>query len=116
MSSVPAKATNGPGKGVEVRAFQDSLREALFDGVTPADAKEIVQGVVKRAKAGDPAAVKMFFEYVLGGAAPKQAVQNNYYPPPAEPTKTRPGGKSRLAVYADRAARGEELNHDDDES
>ena len=53
------------------------LREAVFNGISEGDVKEIVQNLVQRAKDGDPQAVRSVFEYVLGGRnAPESITQN----------------------------------------
>jgi hypothetical protein len=50
----------------------------VFDGVSEQDVKEIVEGIVKRAKEGDKVAIKQVHDYLLGGGV-KTAIQNNYY-------------------------------------
>lgn len=50
-----------------VSKWQSDLRSAMFDGITAGDVKAIVAKMVANAKAGDPAAIKMVFDYVLGG-------------------------------------------------
>jgi hypothetical protein len=66
------------------------LREAMFDAVTEADIQAIVKHLVEKAKKGDPAALKMVFEYLLGGPkGPVTMTQNNLYlDPPAERPRT----------------------------
>lgn len=51
-----------------VSKWQSDLRAAMFDGITAGDVKAIVTRMVTNAKNGDPAAIKMVFDYVLGGA------------------------------------------------
>lgn len=38
-----------------------ALRAAMLDGIGAADVAEVVALVTRRAKAGDPAAIKLFF-------------------------------------------------------
>ncbi len=50
-----------------VAKWQNDLRASVFDGVTAGDIKAIVTKLIANAKAGDPVAVKLVFDYVLGG-------------------------------------------------
>lgn len=61
----------------EEKTFQASLREAMFDGVTTGDAKEIVQSIVASAKSGDKQSQKMFFDYLCGAQDKPQNVTVN---------------------------------------
>lgn len=61
----------------ETVAWQQSLRQAAFDAISEQDVKEIFTGVVKRAKEGDAAAIKIVCEYLLGGRAAPNVVVNN---------------------------------------
>jgi hypothetical protein len=64
----------------EEQTFQATLRQAAFDGVTEADVTEVVKAIVAKAKAGDPTATKMFFDYVLGAKAkPTKIIVNNHF-------------------------------------
>jgi streptomycin 6-kinase len=53
----------------EVGSWQASMRAALFDGVTEGDVTEIVQSVVKKAKAGDIKAADFLFRWTIGQQA-----------------------------------------------
>jgi hypothetical protein len=60
--------------------YQAQLRLAVYDGVKESDVKAIVEGIVQRAKAGDPAATKLFFDQILGAKVrPTQIVVNNTF-------------------------------------
>ncbi len=48
----------------EENCYQAKLRAAVYDGVSETDVQEIVKGIVARAKAGDPAAQKLFFAQI----------------------------------------------------
>ena len=55
----------------EEMTYQARIRQAVFDGVTEADAKAVVQKIVEKAKAGDEKAQRMFLDYLAGfGTAP----------------------------------------------
>jgi hypothetical protein len=102
-----------------VAPWVQKLRAAMFDAITETDIQEIVKNLVKRAKDGDPGAVKMLFDYVLGGRqASTQAAtietQNNLILPPPRPTRARPGSRQKVLAMAERAQKGLSLNHDDD--
>lgn len=105
--SLTTQTSNVPAE----QAMQNKLRQAIFDGVKEQDVKDVVQGIVKRAKDGDQQAMKYFFEYILGGkSGPSKSVQNNFY---MGDDDDQPDGESamadasdRLEVMATRAARG----------
>lgn len=64
----------------EEQCYQAQLRSAVFDGVSEADVKEIVKGIIDKAKAGDKNAQKIFFEHILGNKTkPTQIVVNNTF-------------------------------------
>ena len=48
-------------------AWQAALRQAAFDAVNEADIKAIFTNIVKKAKEGDPASVRIVCDYLLGG-------------------------------------------------
>ena len=50
-----------------VKDWQMDLRQAMFDAVTDGDVREIVQGLIKRAKEGDIGATKLLLTYLVGG-------------------------------------------------
>lgn len=54
----------------EVRIWQESMRAALFNGVTEGDMAEIVRGLVASAKKGDMKATDMLFKWTMGQPAP----------------------------------------------
>jgi hypothetical protein len=64
----------------EEQCYQAQLRAAVYDGVKESDVKEIVQGIVQRAKEGDASAQKLFFDQILGAKTkPTQIVVNNHF-------------------------------------
>jgi hypothetical protein len=86
----------------EEMTYQARIRAAVFDGVTEADAKAVVQKIVEKAKAGDEKAQRMFLDYLAGfGASPtKITVVQNYgsVAEAAEAERARSGAKSRQAT------------------
>lgn len=50
----------------EIVEWMDSLRAAIFDAVTESDVRDIVRGLVAKAKEGDRAAVQTLFTYCIG--------------------------------------------------
>lgn len=58
----------------EVRYWQESMRAALYNGVTEADMAEIVKGLVASAKKGDLKAADMLFKWTMGQPAPQVLV------------------------------------------
>lgn len=101
---------------VQIAEWQDELRQAMFDGIQADDVKDIVQGIVKRAKEGDDRACRTLFEYVLAarrGQPQIHATQVNHYPP-GGPTGHPPGTKGKVKMLQARASRGEDLHHGDD--
>ena len=67
------------GQLAEEQTYQSKLRQAVFDAVSESDVKDIVEGIVEKAKAGDEKATKMVFDYVLGSSQPVSLTQNNYH-------------------------------------
>jgi len=99
----------------EADTHQAKLRKAVVDAVAQADVKEVVEGILTRAKEGDKAAIEQLFKHILTGGA-TTLVQNNYYvnEDPTKPTKKRPGTKGKLDMLAARAASGGPLFDDED--
>ncbi len=60
----------------EPETYQAKLRAAVFDGVSEADVADVVKSITAKAKAGDPQATKLFFDFVLGSK--KQVTVNNF--------------------------------------
>lgn len=89
----------------EQHTAQAKLRAAVFNAVGESDVKDIVKGIVERAKSGDKEATKYFFDYILGGRV-TTAVQQNVYvdgrSEPDEPTDAKPGSPEKVALMADR--------------
>lgn len=88
-----------------------AMRQAAMDAIKPDDIKEIVANQVKKAKDGDPAALKFVFDQVLGGAQLKGAtfIQNVYQGEggdPNAPSDAVPGTKKKLDLIAKRVASG----------
>lgn len=111
----------------EVATYQSKLRAAMFDGIAEGDIREIVTGIVKRAKKGDDKAIKLVFDYLLGGVdggRPNSATQVNVYnesavdhpsaKKPDRPTLAGRGTRAKVEAMAERAERGEELHHEED--
>jgi nitrogen regulatory protein PII len=64
----------------EEQTFQSKLRMAVFDGVSDADVAAVVKSITEKAKAGDPASTRLFFDYVLGAKTkPTQVTVNNHF-------------------------------------
>ena len=55
-----------PGPGNPYNAQVQTLRRAMLSAVTPEDVSEIVATLVKEAKTGDAAAIKLLFSYCVG--------------------------------------------------
>lgn len=53
-----------------IQNWQASMREALFNGVTPSDMSEIIKTVTAKAKQGDLKAADFLFRWILGTPAP----------------------------------------------
>jgi hypothetical protein len=64
----------------EEQCYQSKLRAAMSGCVGEADVEAVVKGIVAKAKAGDPAAVKLFFDYVVGAKNPptKITIHNHF--------------------------------------
>jgi len=94
----------------EELTMQAKLRAAVFDGVSEGDVKEVIQGIVKKAKEGDPKSIKYFFDNILGGAGGTQLTQNNFYngdpPPPESSINAPPGSPEKVAAMSNRIANG----------
>lgn len=99
----------------EELTFQSKLRGAVFNAVNESDVKEVVEGIVKRAKAGDRHAITHLFDHVLGGKQPVKIIQNNYYegqPPTGDivDEESAPAGSAeRVEQLRRRAAGGKSL-------
>lgn len=52
---------------VGIGDWASRLRAATFNAVNESDMTEVMQAVVKRAKAGDLAAAKLLLDYMAGG-------------------------------------------------
>lgn len=72
-----------PADRSEIVDWMDRLRAAMFDAVKEDDIRQIVAGLVARAKDGDRAAVQILFAQVVGPASmlTRKADPNE---PPAE--------------------------------
>src|SRR5262245_43080787 len=57
---------NGGGPGNPFARKVAALRSALFDAVTADDVRRIARRLVRRARAGELAAIKLLFTYILG--------------------------------------------------
>ena len=94
--------------------WQARMRRAFFEAVSEDDMREIVEGLVKKAKSGDLAAIRMLMSYGIG--SPNVQVKNavivqeggRLAPLPAAPSKVLPGIE-KLDVLAHRAAAGQAL-------
>lgn len=51
----------------DITDWQTSLQMACYDAIDENDVKEIVQNQVKKAKEGDPNAIKFVMGHLLGG-------------------------------------------------
>jgi hypothetical protein len=69
-----------------VVSWQAAMRLALFNGVTQADMTEIIQNVVKKAKAGDIKAADFLFRWTIGqqAAVEVELHQTIVNPPPTQ--------------------------------
>lgn len=59
----------------EVSYWQESMRNALYDGVSAADVAAIVKSLVERAKKGDLKATELLFKWTMGQPQVKVVVQ-----------------------------------------
>jgi hypothetical protein len=119
MSSVPSGGK--PGRhvvGAPVADWQLRMRRALFEAVSEDDIREIVEGLVRKAKDGDLQATRMLLTFVLGSSSVnvKQAVIVQEHggalaPLPAPPVRVLPGTADKVEAMARRAANGQELFH-----
>jgi len=57
-----------------VGAWAEKLRKAAFDAVSTEDMTALMQGLLKKAQAGDLAAAKLVLTYLTGGGAPQVQV------------------------------------------
>lgn len=58
----------------EEETYQACLRQAMFDGITESDVKELVASIVAKAKSGDEKATRLLFDYVLGAKTKPTAI------------------------------------------
>jgi len=63
----------------EELTYQAKLRKVMVEAITEEDVKEVVAGIVSRAKKGDRIATKQLFDHLLGGNRPVTAIQVNNY-------------------------------------
>lgn len=93
-------------------AWQDQMRTAFFEAVTPDDLREIVEALLVKAKAGDLGAVRILLSYGIG--SPTVKVKNAVFvngeasPLPTAPCKVLPG-TDKLDVLTRRASNGQPL-------
>jgi hypothetical protein len=94
------------------------MRKAVLDGVSQEDIKEIVANQLKKAKEGDPHAIKFVFGQILGGDAFKGAtfIQNNYHgkDEPSKPVDAKPGSKDKIDAMRRRVEAGLDLQQPGD--
>lgn len=50
----------------EEETYQASLRASIYNAISTSDVADVVKSITEKAKAGDPAAQKLFFDYLLG--------------------------------------------------
>lgn len=103
----------------EEQTMQAVLRQAVYAGVSEADAAEVVKGIIERAKAGDPKSVQLFFDYILGGKMGPQTVVQQLFvcgdsPQPSQGTDELPGTSGKVSAMRERVARGEGAFSPDD--
>lgn len=80
-------------------AWQEKLRQAIFESVTEEDVKGIVRAQVDKAKAGDKAALKFVMEYIVGAKnQPTKLVQQNYYQDVATAARMARTGTPRVGM------------------
>ena len=111
MSS-PQRRSRTEEKVVDAADWQTRMRAAFFEAVTTDDMREIVEGLVKKAKAGDAVATRMLLGYAIG--SPQVSVKNAVFmgdlaPLPTAPSKALPATPEKLSVFERRAANGQEL-------
>lgn len=97
--------------------WMQKLRQAAIGRIRQKDIEEIIGKQVEMAKAGNKAAVDFVFKFALGGDAFKGATfiqNNNYDGAGGEPTRARPGTKSKLDAMRRRAEAGQPLCRADD--
>ena len=83
-STLSLKAIDGELLPEEL-TYQAQLRASVADHVGRDDIKEIVQGIIKRAKGGDPKAVQQFFDLILGNStAPTKLTVHNHFSDPEQ--------------------------------
>lgn len=109
-ANVPAKVNSSA-----VVNWQTALRGAMFNAITEKDVQDIVKGLVENAKKGDAKAIRMIFDYVLGGnQGPTIRDSNVLISQEQRATGAMQGSREKLSVMADRATRGEGLFNDKD--
>lgn len=95
----------------DIQDWQARLRTALFEAVSEDDVREIAEGLVAKAKAGDLSATRMLFNFVMGGSGVhvKNAVimhGGSPAPLPSPPVPALPGTREKLDAMARRAQEG----------
>ena len=97
-------------------SWQARMRTAFFEGVTEDDMREIVQGLVKKAKSGDMSAIRMLLSYGIGSpnvniknAVVVQGHQQELAPLPTAPCQVLPATTDKVDTLAMRAANGQPL-------
>jgi hypothetical protein len=105
-----------PKNGHDVQPFNlppwlAAMRAAVQEAITPEDIKAMVKAQVEKAKAGDPAAMKIVFDQFLGGAALKGAtfIQKNVtvHKVADQPdSQSTPGSEERIRTMSRRASAG----------
>lgn len=96
----------------EEETYQSQLRAAVFNGISESDVSDVVKQIVAKAKAGDAASQKLFFDYLLGAKTkPTQINIHNHYPDVASAGKN----VEREARLAKRLNGSHSLEQDEDE-
>lgn len=97
-------------------SWQTRMRTAFFEGVTEDDMREIVQGLVKKAKSGDLPAIRTLLSYGIGSpnvnvknAVIVQQQSDRLTPLPTAPCKLMPASEEKLDTFAARVANGQPL-------
>jgi hypothetical protein len=95
--------------------WQTRMRMAFIHGLSEADMTDVVRSLVKRAKEGDMAAIRMVLTYAVGTPTGAQRADTCEELPPAPvpraATKALPKTPDKLSALAARAAKGEALFH-----
>jgi hypothetical protein len=106
-----------PPTRADMAGWQDRMRQSFFEGVGVDDMREIVAGLVEKAKKGDLAAVKILLAYGIGSPNVSVTATNAVVavggrepaPLPAPPSVTLPGTAARVDDMARRVANGQAL-------